>query len=87
MRDGSIGPGPAENFPNATLRQKLENEFESELNLPLRNRGPDKNSREAAEIPCSVEDVCIAVAHLRRREVRMIQDVKHLHAKLYVEVL
>src|SRR5258708_15196884 len=36
----------------------------------------------------SIKDVGIGVSgRLRRRKVRVVEDIKHLHAELYVEVL
>lgn len=81
-----LGPVAQLSLPSRKLHSRLKNEFECELNLPLWDGGPDKDSREVAESSCSVEDVCITITHLRRREVRVVENVENLHPELYVKV-
>lgn len=81
-----LGPVALLSFPSRQLHSRLKNEFECELNLPFWDGGPDKNSRETAGISCPVEDISVSVSHLRRREVRVVENVENLHTELYVEV-
>jgi len=65
----------------------LENEFDRKLDLPLRDGRADQSTGNTVRRSGPVEDIGIAITRSRRREVRVIKDVKHLNPELYVEVL
>ncbi len=66
---------------------RLEDYFERELDLSLRDGCSDQRARDGIEGSGTVKDVGIAVAYLRRRKIGVIDDVKHLRAELHVEGL
>ena len=90
----------ARKFPTALSISKrrargLEDQFDRELDLPLRDRRPQQDTcipaitEERIERRSRrIENVGIDVSGgLGWREVGVIKDIKHLHAELYVEVL
>src|ERR1700726_1642149 len=65
----------------------LPNELQRELNLPRGGRcGRAQYTRGGIWKPRRRENVCVCRAG-RYRIIRVIQDIKNLHAKLSIEIL
>src|ERR1700674_348664 len=84
-------PGPQN---ESILEPQSENEFDGELDLPLRNRRPKQDTSCPALDYGSgqrrsrrIEDVGVNINWGWRPKVCVIENIKHLHAQLYVEIL
>ena len=73
-------------MPYVTTRPRLEDHFDSELDLPLRDGRPGQPARHAGRCSSPIENVRV-VRSGRRRKVGMVHDVKDLSAELHVEIL
>ena len=70
----------------------LENKLQRKLDLPLGRSRFEQNARCSSNAgrkgsPGCVKDVGIAVTGAWRSKVRVIENIKHFHAELNVEIL
>jgi hypothetical protein len=74
--------------------EELEDKFEGELDLPLRDRrsnqeagSPTLNLRRGERCSRGIKDVGIPVPRTWNREISVVENVEDLHPELHVKVL